>query len=177
LNPGSFAIVQLYHIKDVGDPDEPVAYRTRWDIDFVADDFGDVGPKRVYRGPIFNRHGGTVPDWDPLFRKPVYVANLEDYGFSAEQVKSGEFLVTLKEWLTPIKRRIVESAREQGRVLQRATEDIADEATDFLWREAQKSDATSVIMANKHAKEGMAELERAKERGASLPSYYMPPGV
>jgi len=178
LNPGSFAIVQLYHIRDVGTDEEPIAYRSRWDVDFV--DLGDNQPakaKRVHRGPIFNAEGGCTRDWDPLFRKPIWVANLDDYGFSTEDIMSGKFLTTVKDWLVPIKRRIVESAREQGRQLRRDSEAVAGEMTDFLWREAQKSDATSTIQAYKHCKPEMEALERQKEQAEFLPNYYMPPGV
>ena len=175
LNAGSFALVQLFHIRDLGLDDASLQYKTRWDIEFVADEWGNSEGTRIRRGPVFSKNGTCTPDWDPLFRKPMYIANLEDYGIPLSEVLSGEFLGTVKEWLTPIKRRVIESAKEQGKLLKTKAEDIGDEAADFLWREAQRSDATSVIKANKHCKEEMATFEKAKQAAAQLPSYYMPP--
>ena len=50
--------------------------------------------------------------------------------------------------------------------------------TDFLAYEANKPDATSITMANKHAKDDLNTLEGRVERAhGQLEDYYLPPEV
>jgi hypothetical protein len=168
-------MVQLYHISDVGTEEYPLEYRPRWDIEAYVGEDGTTRVQRADRGPIFNRDGGTVPDWDPIFKKPVYVANFDDFDVPIERVLDGSILRLLEHWLTPIERRVRESAREKGRQLDRDADAMAGEMTDYLWREAQKSDAASSPMAYKHAKEELAAWDRMNSQARQLPDYYMPP--
>jgi hypothetical protein len=169
LNPGSFALVQLYHVRDADG-----CYRELWDRTDVQDNDYTVRTVRIDRGPVFAKDGGSRKDWDERY-VPVYVANLADYGITPQQVFSGEFLGTVRRWLTPIVKRVVDSAREAGKDLKRQTGDIADEAAKFQWREAQRADATRPCLAYKHCKDDMKAWERQRERASNLENYYMPP--
>ena len=177
LNPGDFALIQLYHISDVGDLNDPSTFRTLWNVQPVLDEHGETQFERIDRGPIFNKHGGTSRDWDPLFRVPVFVATLnEEFGVSIEDILTGRIIERIKLWMRPIVQRVKESAVEQGKDLKRRASDIGHEVAKDVWKEAQKSDAATVIMANKHTKGAMAEIEQRKQH-EDLASYYMPPEV
>ena len=60
LNPGSFAVVQLYHIQDAGKPDEEATYKKFWHVENHLDETNDLRCGRIDRGPIFNKDGGTT---------------------------------------------------------------------------------------------------------------------
>ena len=93
-----------------------------------------------------------------------------------EDVLSGKFLDSIRLWLTPIERRMRESAREAGRNLAGVIDDVSHEASSDLLKESHKSDAASVIMANKHAKDDMVKLEqRVEAQGAVEDSFELPP--
>jgi len=177
LNPGSFALVQLYHVQDTGRADDPTTFRLLWDVDPVVGDDGQTTMVKTNRGPIFNKSGGTRRDWDDLSRVPVFVATLnEDYEMSTEDVLSGRFLESVRLWMTPIERRMRESAREKGRQLAGVMDDVAHEATSDLLKSSHRSDAASVVMANKHAREDVIKLEKKVEaRGKVEDSFELPP--
>ena len=178
LNPGSFALVQLYHLSDVGGTADPHTYRTLWDVEPVADMWGIAEMRRIDRGPIFNRRGGTRPDWDPLFRVPVFVATLDkEYGVSREDILSGRIVEILRNWMRPIQERIETCAAEKGRQLDRDVDAMGREIAKDVWREAQKPDAETVIMANKHCRKDIEHLESRKQFGDGLKDYYSPPGL
>lgn len=179
LNPGSFAVVQLYHCSDFGQADKPHTYREGWDLTVKPKPFGEPEFEPIYRGPIFNRWGGCQRDWDPLFRVPVFVATIdEEYShkdgtpMGIQDVYTGSFLETIRWWLVPIKRRIMEMNREQGKELNQEAEDIGREATDFLWSRAMRPDAGYKPMAWKHAKKELASLDKLGERTEELSDYY-----
>ena len=177
LNPGSFALVQLYHISDTGRSDDLTTYRMLWGSESYQGDDGEVRTRRIERGPVFNRNGGCSPDWDPAFRVPVFVATLDkDYELSTEQVLSGEFLVDVKRWMTSIERRMRESARAKGRALASTIDDVGHTVAGDLVRESNKTDAATVVMANKHAKPDIEKLEKQIEsRGNLADSFELPP--
>jgi hypothetical protein len=161
LNPGSFAVIQLYHIQDAGRPDEEHTYFTFWN------------PPGHYFGPIYNKDGGSRPDWDPVTRVPVCVANLEDFDIPLEDVLSGKFLLEVKEWMTPIRTRTVRSIKRRVKDLNDELEDIGGEAAEYLWRQAQRSDAETVVMADKHCRRDMERFEARKDwTNRMLGSYY-----
>lgn len=179
LNPGSFAVVQLYHISDFGRPDKPHTFREGWELTVKAKEYGEPEFEPVYRGPIFNRWGGAGRDWDPLFRVPVFVATLDESHshkdgtpISIGDVFSGSVLETIKWWLIPIKRRIVEMHREQGEELNREAEDVAREATDFLWKRAMRPEAEYNPIPWKMAKKELGSLDKLDQRTEELRDYY-----
>ena len=177
LNPGSFALVQLYHISDTGKSDDLTTYRMLWDTESYQGKDGEVRTRRVERGPVFNKSGGCSRDWDPAFRVPVFVATLdEDYDLTTREVLDGSFLTSVKRWMTSIERRMRESAREKGRTLASTIDDVGHTVAGDLMKDSQKSDAATVIMANKHAKPEMEKLERqAQARGSIEDSFELPP--
>ena len=166
MNPGDFAIIQLYHIKDAGTQDNPNTYLLHW------------AEQGVSRGPVFSRNGSTFRDWDPLFRVPIYVANLQEHGITKEQVFSGEFINTIKFWLRPFRARCEENVNELNRDMKNRIDDIAREKTDYLWSLANRSDADRIIMPYEDARIQMKEWEKDRERTQqSLNRYYAPPGL
>jgi hypothetical protein len=165
INPGDFAIIQLYHVKDAGTPDNPNTYLLHW---------AEAGEGR---GPIFNRKGGTRPDWPEDLRRPIYVARLGEYGITKDMVMSGEFLEIVKYWLRPSRVRLEENARAMGKELKSKAADIAGEQTDYLWYEANKSDADRIIMTREDGKEAMAVWAAQKKFSSKLEDYYLPPGL
>jgi len=179
LNPGSFALVQLYHISDVEEFEDPTTFRLPWTADPVEGSDGTTRTKRVNRGPIFNKDGGPRADWDSAFRVPMFVATLDEaYDMTLEDVLSGRFLSDVRRWMVPIQKRIQESAAEAGRTLDSKAGDVAGQMTDFLAHEANKTDAATVIMADKHAKGDLNKLEKRMERThGQLEDYYTPPEV
>jgi hypothetical protein len=134
---------------------------------------------RTDRGPIFNKDGGARADWDTAFRIPMFVATLdEDYGMSLDDVLSGRFLSDVRRWMVPIEKRVRDSAIQAGRDLDSEASDVAGEIADAVAFEANKPDATTVTMANKHAKKEMQRFYSKKEKAHnSLKEYYLPPEV
>lgn len=179
LNPGSFALVQLYHISDVKEFEDPTTFRLPWTADPIEGSDGKTRTKRVNRGPIFNKEGSTRLDWDSAFRVPIFVATLDEaYGITTEDVLNGSFLDDVRRWMIPIQRRVQESAIEAGRNLESKADDVAGQMTDFLAHEANKPDATTVIMADKHAKGDLNKLEKKLEKShGQLGDYYLSPEV
>jgi len=179
LNPGSFALVQLYHISDVAEFEDPTTFRLPWTADPVEGSDGATRIERVNRGPIFNKDGGTRADWDSAFRIPIFVATLdESYDMTLEDVLSGRFLEDVRRWMIPIQKRIQESAIEAGKNLESRADNVAGQMTDFLAYEANKPDAASITMANKHAKPDMVKFEKRHEKAhGQLKDYYTPPEV
>ena len=179
LNPGCFALIQLYHVSDVAEFEDPTTFRLPWVADPVEGSDGATRLKRVNRGPIFNKEGGTRMDWDSAFRVPIFVATLDGaYDISTNDVLTGRFLDDVRRWMVPIKRRVSESAIEAGRRLESKAENVAGQMTDFLAYEANKPDAATAVMANKHAKGDMDKLEKRLEKAhGQLADYYSPPEV
>ena len=177
LNPGSFALVQLYHISDTGKSDDLTTYRMLWNSESYQGEDGEVRTRKVERGPIYNKNGGCSRDWDPAFRVPVFVATLdEDYGLTTRDVLNGKFLSSIERWMTSIERRMRESAREKGKSFARAVDDVGHTVAGDLVRDANKTDAATVVMANKHAKPELEKLERQVEaRGKLEDAFELPP--
>jgi hypothetical protein len=146
LNAGSFALVQLYPAKTVGPIDAPYIPNELWYTTVRPDEHGQATIVKIDRGPIFNRYGGTTPDWDMLAFVPVYVARFKDYKMSNEAVQSGAILPLLQRWMQPLKKRVADSQEQAGRELKKKAREIGEEAGKRLWREALKSDATSPIV-------------------------------
>ena len=146
LNAGSFALVQLYPIHQIGSLEEPLTPEELWHVTTRADEHGQPCRVRIDRGPIFNRHGGTRPDWDPIFFVPVFKVRFKDYHMSNESVQSGAILPLLRRWMTPIKKRVQDSQEAAGKELKRKAREIGEEGGKRLWKEAMNHDSTSKIL-------------------------------
>jgi hypothetical protein len=178
LNAGSFGLVQLYHSRDVGTPDDPVTYREFYDVTVRPDAFGGYELGHVDRGPIFSRTGSTRRDWDYLTRTPMLIGVLSDYGVSHYDVFSKRFLTAVQYWLTSPYDRAVQAAKAKGREAKRKVRDMGDQMAADLWKSAQRSDATSTTMSKKHAAQdiGVKQLRQWKERGGKdWENAFMPP--
>jgi hypothetical protein len=181
LNPGSFAVVQLYSWYDVGYMDDLKTYREFWDRTLVPNDNGVVQFTPAFRGPLFDRHGGTRVDYDPFDKIPIFVCTIDEQyhhkdgrAMSTQDVFNGSFLDTIKYWLVPYPRRLREQYREAGKRLANEVHGLGEEAGKFLYRESQRTGHTNNRIAKKFTKGVMqkAELNHEKSR-AQLENYYL----
>lgn len=189
LNAGTFAVVQLYHNRDAGTPDDPNSYREFWDVGVTVDAFGGPGMARMARGPIFARDGSLRRDWDPLMRQPMLIAALDAYDLADEDAEdgqkvthydvfSGRVVHTIRQWLLSPYDRFVRSAKAKGRGFKNKVDDMVGEMSKDLWREAQRPDAVSTTLSKKHAKEdpGVKQLQAWKDKGGlALEDTFLPP--
>ena len=173
-----FGIVQLYHLSDVGDIDDPdYCYKELWNITTRETSPGYYERVGVDRGAIFNRFGGTSYDYDPLMRIPVWVATLnKDYQYAdgepirhPEDVYSDKFLLAVESWLAPIKDRLRHAAWKRGRDVVSHVEAMGEEMTDKIWHEGKRPDAaTNHDIAYKHARKQISKndyfVQTRKER-------------
>lgn len=172
LNAGSFALVQLFPVGLVGSLDEPVIPNELWHVTNKADEHGRAIRVRIDRGPIFNRWGGTSPDWDPLFFVPVYVARFADYGIPNEAVTCGAFLPVIRRWMQPMKKRFEDSVERAGRELKRKAREIGREGGQRLWREANKHTSSGPIVP--YSQDVRKEVDAFFKRNEGLENYYNP---
>ncbi len=137
-----FGVVQLYHMRDVGDIDDPeYCYRELWNITTRETAPGVYERVGCDRGPIFNRWGTTHYDYDPFVRVPVWVATLNsDYNYPdgepikhPEDVFSGKFMLAMEAWLLPVKERLRLARWKHARDVIGRAEDIGAEITDGVW--------------------------------------------
>jgi hypothetical protein len=169
LNPGNFALVQLYHNRDCGSYAEPATYREFWEVTPHWTEGGQLISKRIERGPIFNRHGGTTRDWDPLFRKPIFVQIFEN----TYDVFSGKIIYEVKYYMNSIVERIMKSAKDKGKRVKAHTQDLSREMSDYLLWEANKHTSSAPIMANKHARADY--VNHVVNRRVDFEDAFMPP--
>lgn len=170
----TFALIQFMHETDVGRPGaESTAYEF-WATTCRLREGRIISTVRIDRGPIFNRRGRTTPDWNWSGYHPIFIADLGEYHIDNYKVFGGGIIPIMRRWLAPLKKRLVESRVEAGRQLQSNAEDIAGEATDYLWSQANNSDAVSNTSAT-HV-ESAAETrawERQKESAGELKDIHL----
>lgn len=184
LNPGNFALIQLYHITDCGDRNDPFTYREYWDITTrMIDEWGARDRVRIDRGPIFAKDGSLKRDWNPEYRQPIFVMSFDGSWHDSEGVPldtkavfSGRIIPAIKEYMKPIVQRVQQSAQEVGKDLDREVSDFARDQADFLLFEANKASETRMPIAKKHiTKEDWAMVNRARDGRVSLKDIHMPP--
>ena len=176
-NPGSFAVVQLYHVRDAGSPDEPTSFREFWNTTMGFDEATyEFAPKRINRGPIFNRFGGTSLDYDPLVRVPIFAMTLDgEYTYpdgspiQTQDVFSKKFLVAIAHNLSDVKKRVKDQRASFGRDVDRRGDDIGREMTDFLWREANRADSTRDTSITRE--DASAAMAKAQNRWVHRQSF------
>lgn len=167
LNQGTFAVVRLYPTRALKDTAKEL-----WDRTLRMNNVGGFYWDRDEKGPIFNAHGGTDPDWDVLSRCPVIeiLANRQ-FKMSHRDVYSG----ALASWSQVVsnvehKRDRAKFLRKEGQALQAKADDVAQASLDHIYYEANKASEPSVIMANKHVREeygnvaGLAEKRSDENR-------------
>lgn len=91
------------------------------------------------RGPVFGSH------FDPLQWQPCWLAN-----FDPQEVFNGEFLAKVKRWMTPMSKRVKESAIEKGKALEAEVSDITGDAGERLYWAAQKATDRPNVVAKRH---------------------------
>ena len=161
-NCGDFALVQLFPAAVVGPLHDPNIFSELWEMSPRMVN-GRVEMVGIDRGPIFNKHGGTSRDWDPITQVPVYIINLGGLGFDKYRILSGEFLKFVPAWQSSARKRMKSSIESQYRAHKHELKELASEATDFLWKEANKTGATSPTVAWKHAKEDVTAMYEKQE--------------
>lgn len=172
LNLGSFALIQLLPAQVVGSLAEPLIYSELWDVSPRINDGGNLEMMKVNRGPIFNKNGGVAPDWDPLAKIPIYNICLASMGFTNERVVNGDFLKFVPAWLESAKSRFKRSMEQAYKDHKSELDSMSSEATDFLWREAQRSTANSPIVPWEFGKEEVYNYMEKKSSSRSLESCY-----
>lgn len=170
---GSFALVRLFRVQDVGHLDNPVIPYDFWHVTMRPDQFGRPTTVRVSRGPIFNRKGGVAPDWDPLFWVPVYMANLKSFGIGNHIMYGSGIIPIIKEWMQPIRKRVLDSAKARGRELKEEAANLGREAADVIWHEASKTGQTSPLSTREERVAVEAQID-AKKSKVGLEEYYNP---
>jgi hypothetical protein len=165
LNAGNFCIVQLYHIRDAGPPDEPRTFFQHWN---------DCG---FSPGPVFNKYGAENPDWDLLSRVPILAWNLEQMKISTYDVFGTGLLYFIKNALDYRKMKLhsqrVQKEREsKDREMKNHTEAMIDEAADFLWHEANKTGATSIDVPYEFAKKDVEDMKRKTQLASDYLDTY-----
>lgn len=185
LNSGSFAIVQLMHNSDAGTPAVPLVFEEFWDTAWFLRE-GGFAVEGVDRGPIFNRHGGTSRDWDPLFRTPVLIMTIDSAyklpdgsPFDTYAVYNSKFIPGIQHFLTSRKKRLVKQRTGVMHDFERRVDDIGSDSADFLWREAQRPDAASnpsITIEEKRNAMAVAEARWAR-RSRTMREHFLPPGI
>lgn len=184
LNPGEFALVQLFHVRDVGPISDPYIFDELWDTGFAQDpETKQWDIRRIDRGPIFSREGLPRRDWDPLYYVPVvmFVANgqYESFGrkLTNESFFDGHFIASVLDWREkPRNQRARDSRIQAGKDLAREVDAMTSDMADELHRASLKADATRVPVAKKHFKDD-PYFERLEEgRKINLEDFYKLPG-
>lgn len=121
LNRGSFVLIQLFHKRDAATK----ATAFSWS------DYPN-------RGSIYG------PDFDRLMREPVPIAY-----FSKMDVCQGRIIPIVKEWMRPLRERMIEDKTTKGRQMNTAMADMVGSAGDRMYWHAQRSPHRGKIIANK----------------------------
>ena len=151
LNAGTFCVVQLYHRRDAGTPDEPKTMRDFWFVEPEVDPITrELYHRTVDRGPIFSKTGRpNHMDWDPLQRVPMTAAMVDP-----EDVFSGKFLHALRTQLrkhAEFKARIREEKLERGRNMNLQRDELRETFADALhYQESRRDNAINI--AKEHMK-------------------------
>lgn len=184
FGPGQcFAVVQLYHVRDAGTPDFPHTYREFWGTTMAMDEEnGGFVPVKADRGPIFNRQGGTTPDWDVLTRVPIFCMTLngeyaypDDSPISTYDVFSKKFLIAIRHNLTDVRQRVTQQRKQHARAMENHAEALGSEMGDFLWREANKTGETrDTSVTREEAAAGQRQYEARKQYRESFEDYFAP---
>lgn len=186
MDPGSFCLIQLYHVRDVGNLDDTEnTFREVWHVTTRQDDMGDSYRTRIDRGPIFNRWGGTSLDYDPLQRVPIFVATLDqDYCYGdgtpihERDVYSGKFLEAVKRWITPIKDRLREDrARRYGEFKDQSDGVVDNMVEELMWMQNNVDNTSDHTVTIQEQVEAEAEVERNQyRRNEALRKSFLLPG-
>jgi hypothetical protein len=156
LNAGWFVIIQLYHRLDFGTFDDPITFRHNWYTQVYMDDMGYLDHRRVDRGPIFAADGGLIRDWNddyiPIMVGSVHKGYQEWTGkrdLETRDVFTGRFILTIRSWRESVRDRMLDSAREKGKEVNRHLDDMGREHGKRMWHDALKHTSSGPIIAKK----------------------------
>lgn len=153
LNLGDFCVVQLYHLRDCGTVEDPRTPRDFWNGELQMSKDGGFFGARVERGPVFNRHGGTAPDWDTLQRQPIIaMASNDEFHLSTYDVFNGNILGFLRARLKPesVRRYNYETGKQEtGKRIEAGVNETANVMADQLIFEGQKTGNSGVMIPKK----------------------------
>ena len=99
---------------------------------------GDRFLYEEWTAPLFGR------SYDSTRFVPVWLAN-----FNKAEVFGGSFVVKVRRWMTNMKKRMVDSAKEKGREYESEVQDLAGELGEKMYSDAQKSTDRPPVIANK----------------------------
>jgi hypothetical protein len=170
LNPGGFAIIELARAHEVGSLDEPRIPQELWKVTTRANRHGQAIRCRIDRGPIFNRWGGTTPDYDALNYVPVFVGRPKDYGVSEHAFYHGAVIPMLRRWETKVKERVAEDRNEKAKIVKAQLDDVSRDGTERLWSMAQRSGESSIRTTTRE--ERITEHARHLKQRADFKAYY-----
>jgi hypothetical protein len=153
-----------------------------WEVGNGINEHGLLVRKRVDRGPIFDRFGNPGRrDWDPLFRVPVWIMTLDGswaaYDDTPKEpkrlvnsdVSNGRLIETCRKLLAVgINKRIADSKKEASSRLNQHVDDMTTEMSDRLWHEANKTGATSHVVAKEFIKEDVGYARWQKNQQIDL---------
>lgn len=171
LDPGDFALVELYNQTEVGSLDQPRIVRELWDVSTEADAFGKPLMVKRNRGTVYSATGRPKPDWDHS-KVPVLVARFRDFGIPNALVYQGHILGVIKSWTTPVKQRIMNSVKERGQELTRQADDHSRKATDYLWHLANRTGEASNRTTTRE--ERVAAHAQVLQKRTGFEDYYNP---
>lgn len=110
------------------------------------------------RGPVYGK------PWDKDKFVPLLLAT-----FTVEEVQSLSFMPVVRRWMTPIHRRMYESARERGEAFDRKVSNLTGEAGEKAWHDIQHSTHSGATVAKKHAT--YEEREPVSFKNAFMPRF------
>ena len=119
-------------------------------------------PRRIYepgreRGPVFGE------SWDHDRYEPLWLAN-----FSPEDVQTLRFVPVVRRWMTPIHRRMYDSAKERGKAYQARIEDLAGTMGEKVWFDIQHSTSSGPCSPKKFT-------HHEEREPIDLTNSFMPP--
>jgi hypothetical protein len=102
-------------------------------------------PTKIYepwrrKGPVFGE------PWDHDRYEPLWLAN-----FPPSDLRSQRFVPVIRRWLTPLHRRMYDSALERGKKFQDKISNLAGQIGEEIWWDHQRNPHRGQVVARKHA--------------------------
>lgn len=160
---GCFGVVHLRPKIEVGTPDFPKTLKTFW--------YDVVG-----KGPLFNRKGGTRPDWSDSMIPMLSFSVTPLRGFTTRDVFNGGLLWRLhRDWTTheEERRRLLAIAKEKESLLQHTHDDLVEDMSSYWSHLANRTGESSMVMTKEEARETYTpDLYDALDGVPAFQDYY-----
>jgi hypothetical protein len=157
---GCFAIVQIESMRRVGTPDKPKVPQLMWP--FHVDD----------PGPIFNRNGGTEPDWDMLSEVPLFIHTIDsDLGMDHSWVfgASSRIVAHIAQHRTDEatrRKRLRAELEAKGKNKLQQIDETVEAFTEGVQWFNSKHDSERYVIAKKHYKADQKKKRRVRKFSA-----------